>query len=92
MAFNRLFRVLRVSDDGFVKLVSEDNVASFMYGEDTKYQNSNIRQWLTKTDNEYSGIYYDTIPNIKDFVIKTKYTEDVLGKKVITGKLSLIHI
>ena len=43
MAFNRLFRVLRVSDDGFVKLVSEDNVASFMYGEDTKYQNSNIR-------------------------------------------------
>lgn len=86
MAFNRLFRVLRVSDDGFVKLVSEDNVASFMYGEDTKYQNSNIRKWLTKTDNEYSGIYYDTIPNIKDFVIKTKYTEDVLGKKVITGK------
>ena len=51
-----------------------------------KYQKSNIRQWLTKTDNEYSGIYYDTIPNIKDFVIKTKYTEDVLGKKVITGK------
>lgn len=86
VAFNRVFRVLRVYDDGSVKLVSEDNTASFMTGEDNNYQTSNIRNWLTKTDDEYSGIYYDTIPNIKDFVIKTKYTEDTLGKKITTGK------
>ena len=34
--------------------------------------------WLNKTENEYSGVYYDTIPNQNKFLVKTEYSEDTL--------------
>lgn len=86
LAFNRLFRILRVEDDGTVKLVTEDNTASFMWGNNYKYHKSNIYPWLTKTDDTYSGVYYNTIPNIKDYLVKTSYSEDILSKKVTKSK------
>lgn len=83
---NRMFRVMRVNDDGTVKLVTDDLVSSFMWGEAPAYDNSNVRNWLTKTDDEISGIYYNTIPNQGRFIQKTKYTIDVLSDtKVISG-------
>ena len=82
-AFNRMFRIISVSDTGNIKLVSEDNAASFMWGEKYPYHQSNLYTWLTKTTNKYSGVYYNTIPNINKFLIKTTYTEDTLNKKII---------
>ena len=86
--FNRIFRIISINDSGTIKLVSENNVASFMWGEDSSYKKSNLYTWLTKTDNEYSGVYYDTLPNPNKFIVKTNYSEDILSDKVKKGKNS----
>jgi len=84
---NRLFRVIRVNEDNTVKVVSDDLVASFMWGEDSSYQNSNLREWLTNTGNPHAGVYYQTLPNVEKFFEKTAYREDSLkNNKIIEGK------
>ena len=75
---NRMFRVIRVYNDNSVKLISEDLVGSFMYGENSSYRSSNVRKWLTKIKNPNSGVYYDTLPNVENFLDKTNYSEDVM--------------
>ena len=96
---NRLFRVISVNSDKSVKVVSEDLLASFVWGEDKSYSKSNFRSWLEKTSDEYSGVYYDTIPAIKNFLIKTTYTEDILkddkieiSKKKYNDYISILSI
>ena len=81
---NKLFRIMRVNNDDTVKLISEDYVASFMWGDKADYKDSNIQNWLNKTEKEHSGIYYNTIVNNK-VLKKTLYTEDILKDgKIIT--------
>lgn len=75
---NRMFRVLRINKDNSVKLVSNDLVSIFMWGDSDTYDNSNIRLWLTNTDNDHSGIYYNTLPKQEEFIKKTTYTVDSL--------------
>lgn len=75
---NRLFRIIRVNNDKTVKLVSEDLVASFMWGEEKKYEKSNLRVWLTNTSEDYSGVYYKSIPDSASYLVETKYSEDKL--------------
>ena len=84
---NRLFRIIRVYEDGSVKVISDDVNASFMNGEND-YLNGNVKLFLNKTDNDKdakdgSGIYYDTIPFPDDFIKKTKYTID----KIVDNKI-----
>jgi len=86
---NKLYRVIRVNNNNTVKLISENYNASFMWGEDTNYENSNIRIWLNKTDNEHSGVYYKTINNIEDMLVKTEYEEDILKDGKIVTKEEL---
>ena len=82
---NRLFRIVRVNNDNTVKLVSEDFAASFMWGDNYNYKDSNVQVWLNKTDKERSGVYYDTIVNLKKKLVKTEYSEDILKDgKIIT--------
>jgi len=82
---NKLYRVIRVNNNNTVKLISENYNASFMWGEDSNYEKSNIRLWLNKTENNHSGVYYKTINNIEDMLVKTEYEEDILKDgKIIT--------
>ncbi len=80
---NRMFRVLEVNQDNTVKLVSNDLVSMFMWGEETSYDKSNIRLWLTDDDSEHAGVYYKTIPNPNKFIKKTSYTIDSLKKGTV---------
>ena len=81
---NRVFRIISIGNDESVKLVSNDLVASFFWGKDTDYNNSNVKMWLT---HEEYGIYNATIPNKEHFLTKTNYTIDTLnGDKVETGE------
>ena len=74
---NRMFRAMRINNDDTVKLVSDDLVASFMWGESPEYEKSNVRVWLTSIDSiDLSGVYYKTIPAQDRFIVKTKYTID----------------
>lgn len=80
---NRLFRVIGINKDGSVKVISEDIVASFMWGSECNYENSNLKTWLSTDD---LGIYYKTLPNPDRFLVKTSYSEDRLnGSKVISN-------
>jgi len=86
---NRIFRAIRINKDGSVRLVSDDLVASFMWGEESSYAFSNLKFWLDKNDDIKSGVYYDTLPGKDKFLIKTAYREDVLdtGKVVKANQL-----
>lgn len=77
---NRLFRVIGIDNDNKVKAVSEDLVASFMWGENSSYETSNLKYWLDNNGDEYSGVYYDSLPKPKKFLTKTSYKEDILEK------------
>lgn len=76
---NRLFRIIRVNNDDTVKLVSDDIVSTFMYGDDYNYQNSNLDNFLNKNENIGSGIYYDTFNNLSNYLVKTDYAEDIFS-------------
>ena len=86
---NRMFRIMRINDDDTLKLVSDDLVASFMWGESAGYEKSNVRIWLTDVDKiKVSGVYYKTIPAHDRFVVKTKYTIDrMIDTKVEKGDI-----
>ena len=75
---NRLFRVVRVNNDDTVKMIMENFGASFMWGDEANYKDSNVRNWLEKTELEHSGIYYDTLSDVKKNLVKTEYSEDIL--------------
>lgn len=75
---NRLFRVLRINNDNTVKLVSNDLVSSFMWGEESSYEFSNLKYWLNATEEANSGVYYNSLPNPEKFLVKTSYREDIL--------------
>ena len=83
---NRVFRVIRVNSDNTVKLLSNDNISSFMWGKNKNYDNSNLRNWITKTKLEFSGVYYNTLPS--KYLSKTKWTEDTItdGKIQVSKK------
>ena len=84
---NKLFRIIRINNDNTVKMVTENYVSSFMWGEESNYQNSNIRNWLEKTGEDTSGIYYDILPDVNKYLVKTVYTEDIMkGSKVNIAK------
>ena len=81
---NRLFRVIRINKNGTVKVISEDIVASFLWGEESAYVDSNLKSWLSIDSN--LGIYYKTLPNPKNYLSTTSYSEDILnGTKVISS-------
>ena len=75
---NRLFRVMRVNNDDTVKMISEGFATSFMWGDTSNYENSNMQNWLNKNDNEHSGVYYNTLSNVEKSLVKTAYEESIL--------------
>ncbi|MBQ8132305.1 MAG: hypothetical protein IJ193_07430 [Bacilli bacterium] len=85
---NRYFRIIRINNDGSVKVITDDIVTEFMWGEAADYQKSNLQGWLNKTiDDNLTGIYYDTLPYPNDFLVKTDYNVPTFdGSSVVNGK------
>lgn len=93
---NRLFRIISISNEESVKLVSNDLVASFFWGKDSDYNKSNLKLWLT---DETYGIYNATIPSKETFLDKTSFTIDVLkddkvekGEEVFSDYVTTLSI
>ena len=83
---NRLFRVIRINNDGTVKLIQEKIATEFMWGDDVNYVGSNVDKWLDKKEALGTGVYYNTIPYPTDFLVKTEYNIPSFdGKKVKDG-------
>jgi len=76
---NRIFRIIRINNDNTIKVISEDFVASFPFGESSDYQKSNVHNWLNKTDSNYSGIYANTFVDSDKYFVKTIYHEDIFN-------------
>lgn len=74
---NNYYRVIRINNDNTVKLVTNDLVSSFIWGDDSKYEFSNLKIWLNKSD-KYTGVFYNTLPNPNKFLTKTSYQENIL--------------
>lgn len=85
-AFNRLYRIISITNNNEVKIVSDDNEATLIYGEEENYQTSNIKEWLNKTENDHSGIYYNSIPNVEKILTKTSYCEGTLKDNKVECK------
>ena len=88
--FNQTYRVIRINDDNSVRLINEDIVGSFMWGEDSHYKNSNVWKFLNKNKDGNLGIYLDTIPNYKNYLKETKYSEDKLLSEKIESSDKII--
>ena len=87
---NRLFRVVRINNDGSVKLVSENIATEFMWGDESEYVGSNLDKWLDKTETLGTGVYLDTLPSPKDFLVKTEFNVPSFnGKSATDGKKKL---
>lgn len=82
-AFNRLYRIVDIVD-GKVKIISEENEASFIYGNETDYKKSNIYNWLNKTEEKNTGIYYNSIPGVEKLLVKTEYCDGTLKDNKVT--------
>lgn len=82
-AFNRLYRIIDVINDK-VKIVSAENEANFIYGNDNDYNTSNINKWLNKTEENNTGIYYNTIPGVEKLLVKTDYCDGQLKDNKVT--------
>ena len=83
---NQLFRIIRIAEDNSVRLVSDNYVGVFPWGNDTNYQESNIYIWLNKTDLPQSGIYANTLPNVENYLVKTDYQMNVLNEGKVTSQ------
>lgn len=70
--FNRLYRIISITENQ-VKIASNTNEAIFYDNNSEDYLNSNIYNWLNKTEKENTGIYYNSIPNVENLLIPTKY-------------------
>lgn len=74
----RLFRVMEVYNNTTVKIISEDSQGLLIWGEESNYSTSNLYNWLNKTDKAHSGIFYNSVANIDEFVVKTSWCEGVM--------------
>lgn len=84
---NEIFRIVRIYEDNKVQLIRENYIASFPWGNESEYENSNVREWLDKTESETSGVYYKMLPNVEKFFTKTNYQIDVLAEdKIISSE------
>lgn len=81
--FNRLFRILSMEEEK-IKMVSNNNEAVFFYGENYNYEQSNIFTWLNQTEEKHSGVYYDSIPKIENFLVPTEYCINQYQEDTIT--------
>ncbi len=74
-----LYRILSINENNEMKLVLDDVAASFMWGDDLNYEESNINNWLGE-----DGEYYDNLIDPEKYLVKTKFTVDNLSDGELT--------
>ncbi|MGE5456391.1 MAG: hypothetical protein ACM3O4_04745 [Ignavibacteriales bacterium] len=94
----RLWQIISVNDDNTVKMITVDNQTSIVWGMDNDYKNSYVREWLNPSNEEYSGIFYDTLYNPDVYIADSTWCIDVVDKnpniceKTVKDKVGLLSI
>ncbi len=66
---NILWRIVKLNDDNSLTVISDKAITSLAFGKSESYIDSEIYNWLNKTDKEYSGILEKALN--KDYLQKT---------------------
>ena len=82
-AFGRMYRIIDVSNDNVVKVISDNNEGTMIFGNDNVYSTSNVNMWLNKTTEPNSGIYYNSIPAVEKLLNQISYCDGELQKDKI---------
>lgn len=94
----RLWQIINVNEDRTVKMITVDNQSSLVWGIDNDYKDSYIREWLNPSDEEHSGIFYDTLYNPDIYIKDSTWCIDIIDKKpdtcekTIKDKVGLLSI
>ena len=66
---NILWRIVKLNDDNSITVISDNAITSLAFGKAESFLDSQIFNWLNKTDKEYSGILEKSLN--KDYLQKT---------------------
>ena len=80
-----LFRVVKVNEDKSIKLITDDSVASLVWGTTNDYETSYIRDYLNKTD-EYTGIFYDSLVDPTSYLVSNDFCIDEIEEDITCNK------
>ena len=77
-----LFRIIKVNSDGTVKLITDQNVTSMVYGTGD-YESSYIRNYLNDNGLENTGIFYKKLNRPDDYLVASDYCFDKIDTNSI---------
>ena len=75
---NRLYRIIDVDAEGNVRIVSQQPVTVSTMFETVPFSQGALCQWLNKTDEEHSGVFYDSLNTPVNFLIDTPVYENTV--------------
>ena len=73
-----LYRILNIDKNGNIKLVSENNVTILYPNIKDGYEKSSINKWLNVSDEQYSGVFENTLVNADSLITNTSLCNDVI--------------
>ena len=95
---NRLWRIIRINPDKTITMITDDLQTSLVWGYNSNFKDSYVREWLNKSNNNNSGIFENTLTNA-DYLANTTLCTDVLVNlddltcgNVINSKIGLMSI
>lgn len=74
-----LYRIIAIDNENNIRAVSEENVTLMYPGFDNGYEKSYVNKWLNKSEEEFSGIYEDTLVDSDDLLVDTYMCNDVIN-------------
>lgn len=63
-----LWRIIKIDEDNFVTLISDNSLTSLAFGIDKNYENSYVNKWLSSSHDDYSGILERNLNNIDNYL------------------------
>ncbi len=79
----RLWRIIGIDPDG-IKLITESNQTSLVWGTTNNYETSYAYHWLNKTSNPSSGIFKSSLGENDIYLNKVNWCTDVIELDKIT--------
>jgi hypothetical protein len=96
---NRLWRIIRINNDNTITMVTDDLVTSLVWGYNSNYNSSYIKEWLNINDQDNSGIFEDTLVNASEYVDETNLCTDIVVNiddatcgNITSSKIGLLSI
>jgi len=63
-----LWRVIKISDNNIITMVSDNSLTSLAFGKDKTYEESYVNNWLNENDSEYSGILESNLNSVVTYL------------------------